>query len=253
MNLANDFHDGVRGVDTHERLGPAEAHVLGDGLAAGGARRPRSLCDPASRAWRGSRSRSRRRSWLVPIGAARDARALALQRRAEALRGARSRRGHGVRVLRRDGDGGDRVRNAETVTAAAWWASVPMGLLAVAILVANNLRDIPTDAVAGQADARGPARRRADAGAVPRAASSLRSARSCSASLVEIAERGRGLPKWSLLALASWPLAIRPMEQVGHAPQGRELIPVLVGTAMLQVVFGVLLALGLWIAGVTAS
>ena len=39
---------------------------------------------------------------------------------------------------------------AETVPAAAWWASVPMGLLAVAILVANNLRDIPTDAVAGK-------------------------------------------------------------------------------------------------------
>src|SRR4030095_5550962 len=39
---------------------------------------------------------------------------------------------------------------AETVAAAAWWAAVPVGLLAVAILVANNLRDIPTDAVAGK-------------------------------------------------------------------------------------------------------
>jgi hypothetical protein len=34
---------------------------------------------------------------------------------------------------------------------------------------------------------------------------------------------------------------------VGRAA-GRELIPVLVGTARLQVVFGALLALGLWIA-----
>ena len=33
----------------------------------------------------------------------------------------------------------------ETVTAAAWWGGVVMGLLAVAVLVANNLRDIPTD------------------------------------------------------------------------------------------------------------
>src|SRR4029434_1229299 len=39
---------------------------------------------------------------------------------------------------------------AETVPAAAWWAAVVLGLLAVAILVATNFRDIPTDAVAGK-------------------------------------------------------------------------------------------------------
>ena len=38
----------------------------------------------------------------------------------------------------------------ERVPAAAWWAGSAMGLLAVAILVANNLRDIPTDAAAGK-------------------------------------------------------------------------------------------------------
>ncbi|MCX7756558.1 MAG: 1,4-dihydroxy-2-naphthoate polyprenyltransferase [Anaerolineales bacterium] len=35
---------------------------------------------------------------------------------------------------------------AGTVTPTAWWASVPMGLLIVNILVVNNTRDIPTDA-----------------------------------------------------------------------------------------------------------
>lgn len=34
---------------------------------------------------------------------------------------------------------------AGTVTPTAWWASVPVGLLIVNILVVNNTRDIPTD------------------------------------------------------------------------------------------------------------
>ncbi|MCL2337779.1 MAG: 1,4-dihydroxy-2-naphthoate polyprenyltransferase [Firmicutes bacterium] len=36
------------------------------------------------------------------------------------------------------------------VSPAAWWASVPAGLLVVAILVVNNLRDIETDRQAGK-------------------------------------------------------------------------------------------------------
>jgi hypothetical protein len=38
------------------------------------------------------------------------------------------------------------------------------------------------------------------------------------------------------------------MERVGRA-EGRGLVPVLVDTGLLQVAFGALLALGLWIAG----
>ena len=37
-----------------------------------------------------------------------------------------------------------------SVPASAWWAGAAVGLLAVAILVANNLRDIETDAAAGK-------------------------------------------------------------------------------------------------------
>ena len=39
---------------------------------------------------------------------------------------------------------------AGTVSALAWWAAVPMGLLITAILVVNNLRDIETDRQAGK-------------------------------------------------------------------------------------------------------
>ena len=38
----------------------------------------------------------------------------------------------------------------ERVPGAAWWGSLAVGLLACAILLANNIRDIVTDAVAGK-------------------------------------------------------------------------------------------------------
>jgi 1,4-dihydroxy-2-naphthoate polyprenyltransferase len=39
---------------------------------------------------------------------------------------------------------------AGTITAAAWWMGVPIGLIVTAILVVNNLRDIDTDREAGK-------------------------------------------------------------------------------------------------------
>src|SRR5262249_57257480 len=38
----------------------------------------------------------------------------------------------------------------EYVPGAAWWGSLVVGLLACAILLANNVRDVPTDTVAGK-------------------------------------------------------------------------------------------------------
>ena len=55
------------------------------------------------------------------------------------------------------------------------------------------------------------------------------------------------LPIWSLLALVAASAAFGPFQRVGQA-EGRDLIPVLISTARLQVVFGALLGLGLWIA-----
>ena len=51
------------------------------------------------------------------------------------------------------------LRPAPQLPATAWVAAVATGVLAVAILVVNNLRDVPTDADRRQADPRGPARR----------------------------------------------------------------------------------------------
>jgi len=65
--------------------------------------------------------------------------------------------------------------------------------------------------------------------------------------VIDAFDGGSGLSGWSLLALGAAVVAVRPFEQVGSAA-GRELVPVLVGTARLQVVFGALLAIGLWVA-----
>jgi 1,4-dihydroxy-2-naphthoate octaprenyltransferase len=52
---------------------------------------------------------------------------------------------------------------------------------------------------------------------------------------------------WSLLALAALPLAVRPARVVTEGAEGRALLPVLADTGRLQLVFGVLLAVGLWL------
>jgi 1,4-dihydroxy-2-naphthoate octaprenyltransferase len=130
-----------------------------------------------------------------------------------------------------------------TVKAAAWWSGAALGLLAVGILVANNLRDVRTDEAAGKrtlAVRLGDRRTRllyrgCVVGAFPVI---------CVGVLVFLAIESAGITQWSLFALASWPLAIKPMDAVSAA-EGRELIPVLTGTAALEAGFAALLALGL--------
>ena len=80
----------------------------------------------------------------------------------------------------------------ETVTGAAWWCGAVMGFLAVAILVANNLRDIPTDDGDRQADPRGAARRPAHADASTVRCVVAAFATSPIGVLVDIANEGSG-------------------------------------------------------------
>jgi len=249
VNLANDYHDGVRGVDTEHRLGPAR-------LTASGMASPRAVLLAALgcvlvAGVAGLALALATTLWLIPIGAAAM---LALWLYSG---GPRPYAGLGVAEVMVFlffgvmATAGTAYVNAETVSAEAWWSSVPMGLLIVAILEANNIRDIPTDEAAGKrtlAVRIGSRRaRRLYRGLVVASYVTLVVGVS-----VGIADDALGLPMWALLALASWPVAIRPMEVVGSA-EGRELIPVLVGTSLLTMAFAGLLALGLWIAGATAS
>ena len=244
VNFANDYQDGMRGIDTDERQGPQR-------LTSSGVASPRSvlLAALASIAVAGVAGLALALAtslWLIPIGAAAM---LALWSYSGGPRPYGSLGLGEVMVFAFFGlmaTAGTAYVQAERIPAAAWWSSAAMGFLAVAILEANNVRDISTDSVAGK---RTLAVRLGDrrARALYRALVVAAFATIVLGVTTGIADAGYGLSQWALLALAAWPLAIRPVEAVGSA-EGRALVPVLVGTAQLQLVFGALLALGLWLA-----
>ena len=244
VNLANDFHDGVRGVDTQERLGPPR-------LTSSGSASPRAVLVAALLAIlvagvAGLALAIATTLWLVPLGAVAM---LALWLYSGGPRPyAELGLGEAMVFLFFGvmATAGSAYVQAETVSSVAWWSSIPIGLLAVAILVANNLRDIPTDEVAGK---RTLAVRLGEQptrilyrGVIAAAFVSV-----ALGAIVDSIQETRGLPTLALLAFGSLPVAVRPLRDVGHA-RGRALISVLVGTAALQVVFGALLAAGLWVA-----
>jgi 1,4-dihydroxy-2-naphthoate octaprenyltransferase len=130
-----------------------------------------------------------------------------------------------------------------TVTSDAWWAGVVLGLLAVAILVANNLLDIGTDAAAGK---RTLAVRLGDRRTRLLYRASVVGAFTVLAigTVVRAWAPEAGMSTWGLLGLPAWVVSIRPMEHA-TAASGRELIPVLTGTAATHAACGLLIALGL--------
>ncbi|MCC6216281.1 MAG: 1,4-dihydroxy-2-naphthoate polyprenyltransferase [Polyangiaceae bacterium] len=127
------------------------------------------------------------------------------------------------------------------VPALAVWTSVPIGALATAILVVNNLRDRETDARAGK---RTLAVRLGRRGALGEHAALL-----AVAFLVPLALALGGLAGWATLApWLSLPLAVRLARDV-RAREGRALNASLVATARLLALFGALLGVGLWLGG----
>ncbi len=122
-----------------------------------------------------------------------------------------------------------------SLTAAAWWGAIGVGALASAILVANNLRDIPTDRDHGK---RTLAVRMGERGT-----------RAFYVALVAVPFVMTGLASftspWALLAVLAAPLAVRPMQAVVGGATGPGLIPALAGTGRFQLVWSALLALGL--------
>ena len=119
----------------------------------------------------------------------------------------------------------------------AWLVAVAVGCLSTALLVTNNLRDIPTDRATGKNTLAvrmgdGPTRWLFVAFlALP---------------FVIAAVVAFDRP-WALLALGALPLAVKAIVPVRAGAMGRDLIPVLEATGKTQLVYGILLTVGLWI------
>ncbi len=115
------------------------------------------------------------------------------------------------------------------------WCGVPVGLLAAALLEANNLRDLDTDMVAGKKTL------------------AVRLGRKNAGLLYCFTLMGAALAvgvlhnyrSWSLLALLALPFAFYPIRLALGDRSGRALLPMLGATARLQMVVGALLTVGL--------
>ncbi len=229
-NYANDYSDGVRGADL-ARIGPLR--LVGSGAAAPSSVRNAAFFCFGLAGVAGLVLAAATTWWLVAVGAACVAAGWLYT--------------GGPRPYGYLGMGEAFVfvffgavatvgsAYVQSRSFALWWACIPVGLLATALLEANNLRDVAGDMAAGKrtlAVRLGPRRARwlyvgslvaAGAGTV-----------------------GVGVRRpWALLALAALPLALGPSRAVLGGAEGRELFPVLGRTGQLQVAVGVLLALGI--------
>jgi 1,4-dihydroxy-2-naphthoate octaprenyltransferase len=136
---------------------------------------------------------------------------------------------------------GTRYVYDQTAPGDAWVCGIAMGLLAAAILVANNVRDSDTDRVVGKRTlavilGRNPARWLYAVLVLG------------SFAVVAVAVLFGTLPAWSLVTLLALPLAVSPIRAIFTETAGPPLIQVLKRTARLQLVFAALLAVGVLIA-----
>ncbi|GLY90138.1 1,4-dihydroxy-2-naphthoate polyprenyltransferase [Actinoallomurus iriomotensis] len=232
VNYANDYSDGIRGTD-EERVGPMR--LVGSKVAP-----PRQVLAAAAvcfllAAIAGLVLAAVTSWWLLLIGAAAIAAAWFYTG---------GSRPYGYRAL---GEisvfvffglvsvVGTAYVQLEGLPWAVWIASVPVGLLSCSMLVVNNLRDIPTDREAGKrtlAVVLGDGRTRLlYAGCAVVAL--------CCVPVVAAAH------PWAMIGLLSALWAISPVRRVLRGATGPELIAVLGETGRLQIVFGVLFAVGL--------
>lgn len=148
VNYANDYFDGVRGVDTPDRVGPRRATA--SGLVKPGQMKTAIAVALGIAACAGLGLTFAVGPELLLIGFASIVAALAYS--------------GGPRPYASAGLGevfvftffgpvatiGTAYVQAETIPALTVVTSIPIGLLATAILVVNNMRDIETDVVAGK-------------------------------------------------------------------------------------------------------
>ena len=233
VNYANDYSDGVRGTDL-DRVGPLR-------LTASGVARPGHVRAAAFAAfgvagllglwltWLSGHW------WLLAVGAACVAAAWFYTG---------GKRPYGYAGLGEVGvfvffglvaTLGTTYTQAGTLTWPSVLGAVGVGLIACALLMVNNLRDIPTDVVAGK---RTLAVRLGDD----------RARRAYVAGIWLPLLLGAACAFWApwslLVVLLAAPALLLTLPVMAGA-RGKLLVPVLAGTGMFELGFGVLLALGL--------
>ncbi|MEU4608319.1 1,4-dihydroxy-2-naphthoate polyprenyltransferase [Kribbella sp. NPDC023972] len=236
VNYANDYSDGIRGTDEN-RVGPLR--LVGSKVATPGQVKTAAFTCFGVGAVLGVILCATSNWWLLVAGAA-------------SLVGAwfytGGKRPYGYRAL---GEVsvflffglvavlGTTYVQAETLSWTALAGAVAIGSIACALLVANNLRDIPTDTVTGKrtlAVVLGAARSR-----------QLYAALIALAFILAIVS-ALATP-WTLLALIALPLAAKAVKVVISDAVGPALIPVLKATGLTELAYAIGLAAGLWIGG----
>ncbi len=237
VNLANDYSDGVRGTDD-VRVGPTR--LVASGLASPSAVKKAALAAFGVAAAAGLGLAAVTSWWLLAVGAA-------------ALLAGWGYTG-GPKPYGYLGLGevfvfvffglvataGTTYAVCERITGLAWLAGAMAGCLACALLVINNLRDIPTDRDVGKrtlAVRLGDARTRWMYSLLLAAAFGL---------VVAIAVAGRPPAAAGLLGVV---VAVPAVRAIRAGAQGGALIPVLGVTGKVQLVTGLLTAAGVALAG----
>lgn len=233
VNYANDYSDGVRGTDA-TRVGPVR--LVGQGLADPSMVKLAAFGCFGIAAVVGLALVALSNSWLLLLVGA-----VAILAAWRYTGGARpyGYRGLGelavfvffglVATL------GTQWTQSQSLTLGGLIGAVSVGALACAILVVNNLRDIPGDEQVGKltlAVKMGDHRTRLFFIALVALPFAL-------LALAALAQ------PWTLLALAALPLAWRPVRTVRAGALGGDLVPVLGSTGLAQLAYAVLFAAGL--------
>jgi 1,4-dihydroxy-2-naphthoate polyprenyltransferase len=231
-NYANDYSDGVKGTDT-DRVGPAR--LVGGGLASSAAVKAAAMAAFGVAAVAGLVLAATVSWWLLLVGAACVAAGWLYT--------------GGPKPYGYYGLGevfvfvffglvatvGTAYVQLDRITGLAVLAAVPVGLLAVSMLVVNNLRDIPGDTASGKRTM-----------AVRIGAPGTRIVYLvCLLAPLALAVAVAVSRPWALLGVVAVVLAAPPARAVAGGASGRDLIAVLGGTGRYQLAFGALLALGI--------
>jgi 1,4-dihydroxy-2-naphthoate octaprenyltransferase len=233
VNYANDYSDGIRGTDA-DRVGPMR--LVGSGTATPGAVKRAAFTAFGVAALAGLVLAATTAWWLVAVG-------LVCVLAAWFYTGGSKPYGYlglgevmvfvffGLVAVT-----GTSYVQTEHWLAGAVYAAVGIGAIACAILVANNLRDIPTDRGAGKntlAVRLGDSRTRILYVALLLLA------------LVALALVAVGTSWWALVALAYVVPGMRAARTVRSGAVGPGLIPVLQQTGVAELLYGLGLLIGL--------